>query len=144
MKKIGLLNGPNLNRLGVREPHVYGSTTLSDIELMLKSQANNVGILIDSYQSNSEGSLVDKIHQWSDEAFYGIIMNAGAYTHTSVALRDAISSTTLKVIEVHISNVYKRESFRHNSFTAPVSIGVISGLGIYGYMAALGYFSDNN
>lgn len=140
--KIGILNGPNLNRLGLREPHIYGSTTLNDLQQILETEAEKAGIEIDFFQSNHEGALVDKIHQWADEGFHGAICNPAAYTHTSVALRDAMASTDLKIIEVHISNIYKRESFRHNSYTAPVSVGVISGLGIYGYSAALSYFRN--
>ncbi len=139
--KIGILNGPNLNRLGLREPQIYGSTTLSDLENLLKAEATKSNIEIDFFQSNHEGELVEKIHQWAEEGFTGAICNPAAFTHTSVALRDSIASTDLKVVEVHISNIYKREEFRHNSFTAPVSVGVISGLGIYGYVAALNYFT---
>lgn len=140
--KIGILNGPNLNRLGLREPHIYGSTTLSDLKEQLEAEATKCSIEIDFFQSNHEGELVEKIHQWAEEGFFGAICNPAAYTHTSVALRDAIASTDLKIVEVHISNIYKREEFRHNSFTAPVSVGVISGLGIYGYHAALQYFEN--
>lgn len=140
--KIGILNGPNLNRLGLREPHIYGSTTLSDLEEKLQTEAEALGVEIDFFQSNHEGELVEKIHSWADQGFYGAICNPAAYTHTSVALRDAIASTDLEIVEVHISNIYKREEFRHNSFTAPVSVGVISGLGIFGYSAALSYFKE--
>lgn len=137
--KIGVLNGPNLNRLGLREPEIYGSTTLADLKESLTNEASELGIEIDFFQSNHEGELVEKIHQWAEKGFYGAVCNPAAYTHTSVALRDAMASTDLKIVEVHISNIYKREEFRHTSYTAPVSVGVISGLGMYGYSAALRY-----
>ncbi len=142
MIKIGILNGPNLNRLGMREPEVYGFQTLNDLKHVLLAEALLLGVEIDFYQSNHEGDLVNCIHKWADEGYSGIISNPGAYTHTSIALRDAFSSTTLKIIEVHISNIYKREEFRHTSYTAPVSVGVISGLGFYGYVAALNYLKE--
>ena len=135
--KIGILNGPNLNRLGVREPGVYGSITLSDIEESAKSLGKEFSLEVLTYQSNIEGELINQIHQWSDEGVQGIVFNPGAYTHTSVALRDAIASVDLKVIEVHISNVHAREEFRHTSLTAPVSVGVIAGLGTAGYLYAM-------
>lgn len=140
--KIGILNGPNLNRLGLREPEIYGSTTLADLKESLTKEASDLGIEIDFFQSNHEGELVEKIHKWAEEGFYGAVCNPAAYTHTSVALRDAMASTDLKIVEVHISNIYKREEFRHTSFTAPVSVGVISGLGMYGYSAALRYLAN--
>ncbi len=141
MKKIGILNGPNLNRLGQREPEVYGTATLSDLKSMMATEAARLSVEIDFFQSNHEGALVDIIHRWSDEGYFGVVSNPAAYTHTSVALRDAFASTELRMVEVHISNVYKREEFRHKSFTAPVSDAVISGLGFYGYMVALTYLS---
>ena len=140
--KIGILNGPNLNRLGKREPAVYGSLTLADLEQLVNAKAKELGVEVEYYQSNHEGDLVDTIHRWADNGFVGVVSNPGAYTHTSVALRDAISSTDLKVVEVHISNIYKREEFRHNSFTAPVSEAVISGLGFKGYLSALEYLVE--
>lgn len=140
--KIGILNGPNLNRLGLREPEVYGSLTLDDLQKMIKDEAVQMDIDVDFYQSNHEGDLVDKIHEWADSGYTGVIANPGAYTHTSVALRDAYSSTTMKFVEVHISNIYKREDFRHTSYTAPICDGVITGLGFYGYIAALNYMAE--
>lgn len=140
MKKILVINGPNLNLLGTREPEIYGKLTLTDIENTLKDFAKKINVEIECYQSNHEGEIVDKIGNAKNN-FDGIIINPAAYTHTSVAIRDAISSVQIPTIEVHISNIYSREQFRHNSFIAPVAIGQISGLGIKGYLLALEYFS---
>ncbi|MBO8154814.1 MAG: type II 3-dehydroquinate dehydratase [Bacillaceae bacterium] len=135
MKRLLLLNGPNLNLLGKREPDVYGHTTLSSIVEELKIYVKKRQWELDAFQSNHEGELIDRIHQ-SDGKYKGIIFNPGGYTHTSVALRDAISSVDVPVIEVHLSNVYQRESFRHKSLLAPVCRGQISGLGAKGYFLA--------
>ncbi|KAA0549455.1 type II 3-dehydroquinate dehydratase [Bacillus sp. BGMRC 2118] len=136
MKRILLLNGPNLNRLGMREPHIYGSVTLSELEQQLTATALSKNIEIISVQSNHEGQLIDHIHE-AEEQVDGIIMNPGAFTHYSYAIRDAIASITKPVIEVHISNVHAREEFRHTSVIAPVTTGQIVGLGLYGYELAL-------
>ncbi len=144
MLKIGILNGPNLNRLGIREPEIYGYETLNDLKHILVDESHRLDVDVDFFQSNHEGEMIDKIYEWADAGFFGMITNPGAYTHTSIALRDAISSTNLKNVEVHISNVYKREEFRHTSLTAPVSQGIISGLGFYGYVAALHYLAQAN
>ena len=136
-KKIAVLNGPNLDRLGKREPEVYGSQTLADLKNMVSQEARSIGVIVEFFQSNHEGVLIDKISSLADSGIDGIVINPGAYCHTSVALRDAIAGCGLPVVEVHISNVYKREEFRHKSLTAPVSIGSIIGLGFYGYVAAL-------
>lgn len=138
MKKILVLNGPNLNMLGIREPQVYGTTTLKDIENMLKEKAQYLNVEIEFFQSNHEGDIVDKICN-AKNSFGGIIINPAAYTHTSVAIRDAISAVGLPVIEVHLSNIHSREEFRHKSLTAPVCKAQISGCGIYGYIFALEY-----
>ena len=133
---ILVLHGPNLNLLGTREPEVYGSTTLDDINARLEETAIANGASLRTFQSNHEGSLIDAIHEargWAD----GLIINPGGYTHTSIALRDAISAVEIPTIEVHISNVFARESFRHHSFISPVCLGVISGLGWMGYRLAL-------
>ena len=143
MKKIGILNGPNLNLLGKREPEVYGSLTLDDLKKLLETEALKLETELDFFQSNNEGSLIDKIHYWAEQNFEGIVCNPGAYTHTSIAIRDAIAGTGMKVIEVHISNICNRENFRQKSLTAPVSIGVITGLGFYSYISALRYFVEN-
>ncbi|MBM6617324.1 type II 3-dehydroquinate dehydratase [Bacillus suaedaesalsae] len=136
MKRILLLNGPNLNRLGLREPHIYGSVTLNELELQLKTIASSKNIELVCYQSNHEGGLIDQIHEAEVKAD-GIIINPGAFTHYSYAIRDAIASIAKPVIEVHISNVHAREEFRHTSVIAPVTVGQIVGLGLYGYELAL-------
>jgi 3-dehydroquinate dehydratase II len=136
MKKIGILNGPNLDRLGKREPDVYGRETLADLERMLRAEAGDQAHLV-FCQSNHEGTLIDQINAWADGGFDGLIINPGGFTHTSVALRDAIAGSGLMAIEVHISNVHRREEFRHKSFTAGACLGVIAGLGLFGYVCAL-------
>jgi 3-dehydroquinate dehydratase-2 len=136
VKKILVLNGPNLNLLGLREPGIYGSETLDGINAALLSLAGELSCEVDFLQSNSEGALVDAIQQASGR-INGIIINPAAYTHTSVAMRDAIAAVGLPVIEVHLSNVYKREEFRHKSLIAPVAVGQIAGLGADGYLLAL-------
>ncbi|MBS4194631.1 type II 3-dehydroquinate dehydratase [Lederbergia citri] len=135
--KILVLNGPNLNMLGKREPGIYGSNTLLELEKSIQDAGGKLGVEIRCFQSNYEGALLDEIHQAADKGFAGIIMNPGAFTHYSIALRDAISSIDIPVIEVHISNVHAREEFRKHSVTAPVSIGQIAGFGFYGYEMAL-------
>ncbi|QGH34904.1 type II 3-dehydroquinate dehydratase [Gracilibacillus salitolerans] len=143
MGNLLLLNGPNLNRLGKREPEVYGSETLQDIEKNVRNVLEPYQYQLDAKQSNHEGELIDWIHE-AEGKYHGIIFNPGAYTHTSIALRDAISSVTVPVIEVHISNVHKRESFRHTSMLAPVCSGQIVGLGSTGYRLAALYFLESN
>ncbi len=133
--RILVLNGPNLNLLGRREPEIYGRQTLSDIEGLLRGRANDLGVEIAFTQSNSEGALVDAIQAHAD--WDGLIVNAGAYTHTSLAIADAIQATQILTVEVHLSNIYARERFRHRSFLAPIVWGQISGLGYHGYLAAL-------
>lgn len=137
MKTIGILNGPNLDRLGKREPEVYGTQTLEDLQNHLNEEAKELGVELAFFQSNHEGALIDQIAQWDDRGIHDVIFNPGAFTHTSVALHDAIAGSSLRVIEVHISNIYKREAFRHQSLTAPACVGVISGLGFDGYSLAL-------
>ncbi len=131
-----VLNGPNLNLLGKREPGIYGAAGLADIERDCKAAGKALGLSVDFRQSNHEGVLVDWIQEAADKA-KGIVINPGAYSHTSVALHDAIRAVGLPVIEVHISNIYTRESFRHHSFVSPVAVGVICGLGPQGYTLAL-------
>jgi 3-dehydroquinate dehydratase-2 len=136
MMNILVLHGPNLNLLGTREPEVYGSMTLDDINARLEETAAANGATLRILQSNHEGALIDAIHEargWAD----GLIVNPGGYTHTSVALRDAISAVEIPAIEVHLSNVFAREPFRHHSYISPVCLGVISGLGWMGYQLAL-------
>lgn len=138
--KILCLNGPNLNRLGKREPAIYGSETLEDVQNNLMAHGHKFNADVDCKQSNHEGELIDWLHEAEDERFDGIIFNPGAYTHTSYAIRDAISSISIPVIEVHISNIHSRESFRHLSVLAPVCMGQICGLGTFGYTLALETF----
>ncbi|MDQ0453962.1 type II 3-dehydroquinate dehydratase [Rhizobium paknamense] len=135
-RTIFVLNGPNLNMLGKREPGIYGGKTLSDIEAECRQFAEAQGVTIDFRQSNHEGDLVDWLHEASDKAV-GVAINAGAYTHTSVALHDAIRAISVPVVELHISNVHAREEFRHKSMIAPAVKGVICGFGPYSYILAL-------
>ena len=137
MKKIGLLNGPNLDRLGKREPEVYGSATLDDIEDKVKTKAETCDCEVVAFQSNHEGALIDKIHEWGDAGFSGLILNPGGLTHTSVALRDAVVASGLKTVEVHLSNIHAREDFRHKSLISGVVTGMNCGLGINGYILAI-------
>lgn len=136
--RILILNGPNLNLLGSREPDVYGSMTLGDIEQQLHSEFPGVSLVC--VQSNVEGELVNELHQASSERFDGIVFNPGGYSHTSVALRDAIASISVPVIEVHLSNIHAREDFRQQLLLAPVCMGSITGLGAQGYTLAVQYF----
>jgi 3-dehydroquinate dehydratase-2 len=136
MLKVLLINGPNLNLLGVREPEVYGSETLQDIVDELRAFASKRNVELSDFQSNSEGDLVTAIHE-ARTTVDGIIMNPGAYTHTSIAIRDAISGVGLPVIETHLSNVHAREAFRRESMIAPVCVGVVAGFGRNSYFVAL-------
>lgn len=136
MKKIAILNGPNLDRLGKREPEIYGRATLADLEAALRAEFGAQAQL-EFFQSNHEGALIDRIAALADAKFDGLVLNGGALTHTSVALRDALLGSHLPAVEVHISNLYRREEFRHTSLTAPACLAVISGLGLEGYHAAI-------
>lgn len=136
MNSILVLNGPNLNLLGQREPDVYGPETIDDIRLVCEERARQLEMMISFEQSNYEGALIDQI-QGARNKHDGIIFNPGAYTHTSIALMDAILSVSLPVLEVHLTNIFRREEFRSKSFVSPVAHGVICGLGPYGYLAAL-------
>jgi 3-dehydroquinate dehydratase-2 len=133
---IGVLNGPNLNLLGVREPEVYGTTTLADIESHLESVASSLGVSVRFAQHNGEGALIDVLHAWRGQVA-GVIVNAGAYTHTSLALRDAFTATSLPFVEVHLSNIYAREVERRHSMLASAALGMVCGLGAVGYEFAL-------
>lgn len=134
--KVLILNGPNLNLLGTREPEVYGRTTLADIEAACREQAGALGLEVEFRQSNAEAELIEWI-QGAAKAFDAVILNAGAYTHTSVAILDALQAMDLPLIEVHLSNIYKREAFRHHSYVSQAADGVICGLGMEGYLLAL-------
>jgi 3-dehydroquinate dehydratase-2 len=136
MKTIAILNGPNLDRLGKREPEIYGSATLADLEKALRAEFAQKAAL-EFFQSNHEGELIDRIAKLADSKVDGIVINGGALTHTSVALRDALLGAHVPAVEVHISNIYKREEFRHTSLTAPACAAVITGLGLEGYHAAV-------
>lgn len=136
MKTILILHGPNLNLLGTREPEVYGSWTLEDVNEALISRGGELGVGVRCFQSNSEGGLIDALHDAREWAA-GVVFNPGAYTHTSVALRDAISAIEIPVVEVHLSNVYAREEFRHKSLLAPVCLGKITGFGWRSYLLGL-------
>lgn len=141
MPTILILNGPNLNLLGTREPAVYGATTLADVEALCCRTAQQLGFAAECRQSNHEGVLIDAIHEagraFSEGTLAGVVFNAGAYTHTSLALADAIKGAGVPVIEVHISNVHAREAFRHHSWLSPVAAGIIVGFGIDGYALAI-------
>nr|WP_199331227.1 type II 3-dehydroquinate dehydratase [Calothrix sp. FACHB-1219] len=133
---ILVLHGPNLNLLGKREPGIYGSLTLAEINHLLAAEGQKLQVSVFPVQSNHEGVLVDTIHE-APETYQGILINAGAYTHTSVALRDAIAGVNLPTVEVHLSNIYRREEFRHHSYIAPIAIGQISGFGVQSYILGL-------
>src|SRR5882757_5051922 len=137
MKKIAVLNGPNLNRLGKREPLIYGTGTLKDLEQLVRAEAKPLGVTMEFFQSNHEGALVDKIHALADSGVEGFIVNFAAYSHTSIALHDALKSAGLPAVEVHISDIKKREVFRQTSMTAGACIAMISGQGFPGYIQAL-------
>lgn len=136
MTSVLILNGPNLNLLGTRQPDVYGTTTLADIEAMCADKAKSLGVTVAFEQSNHEGVMIDLIHA-AKGVHGGIIINAGALTHTSIAIMDAIASVDLPVVEVHLSNIHARESFRHHSYISKVAIGMICGFGAKGYLMAL-------
>ena len=139
MKKVLVLHGPNLNLLGTREPAVYGATTLEDVNRRLQEIAKQSSADLDIFQSNWEGALIDRIQVARTDGTQFIIINPGGLTHTSVALRDAFAGVQIPFIEVHVSNVYARETFRHHSYLSPLATGVIAGLGVVGYELALGH-----
>ena len=135
--EIGVINGPNLDRLGKREPEVYGHQTLADLEKLIAVHARKAGAKTRFFQSNHEGKLIDTIAKWADEGIKFLVINPGGHTHVSVALRDALAGSGCRIVEVHISNIYKREEFRHKSVTASACEGVITGLGFSGYLLAV-------
>ncbi|MBT9599138.1 MAG: type II 3-dehydroquinate dehydratase [Vitreoscilla sp.] len=138
---ILVLNGPNLNLLGTREPQIYGADTLADVERRLVDEGRALGLQVSCFQSNHEGALIDRIHAARLDGTRAFIVNPGGLTHTSVALRDAFAGVALPLVEVHISNVHKREAFRHHSYISGIAEGVIAGLGVMGYSAALRFLA---
>jgi 3-dehydroquinate dehydratase-2 len=136
LQRIQIIHGPNLNMLGLREPGIYGTQTLASINAMLAVEAEVLGVTVEAFQSNSEGALVDCIHATFGQKD-GILINPGAYTHTSIALRDAIAAVGLPTVEVHLSNIHRREEFRHHSYIAPVAVGQICGFGAESYRLGL-------
>jgi 3-dehydroquinate dehydratase II len=140
-RKLLILNGPNLNLLGTREPHIYGADTLADVEKLAADAAETRGMTVECFQSNHEGALIDAVHAARGTAA-GIVINPGGFTHTSVALRDALSGVDLPVVEVHISNVHRREEFRHHSYISGIAEAVIVGAGISGYRFAIELLAD--
>ena len=143
MNNILVIHGPNLNLLGTREPEVYGAQTLLDINTHLQAVAGEIGVQITEFQSNHEGEIVEAIHQ-ARHQYDAIIINPAAFTHTSVAIRDAIAGVGLPFVEVHLSNVHKREAFRHHSYFSDLAVGVVCGLGAYGYEAALRFLTQKS
>lgn len=139
MRKILILNGPNLNLLGSREPAVYGHDTLADIDQRLMNQTKTAGASAECFQTNDEGALINRIHQAKKDGVDFIIINPAAFTHTSVALRDALAGVDIPFIEVHLSNIHARETFRHQSYVSALAVGVVTGLGAAGYQLALTY-----
>ena len=137
--KILVLNGPNINMVGIREPGIYGMQTFADLLQLLDDTAKELGVELEQFQSNHEGALVDKIQE-SYGKVDGIVINPGAYTHTSIAIRDAFLSVKIPFIEVHLSNIFKREEFRHHSYLSDIAEGCIIGLGVHGYFSAAAYF----
>lgn len=142
MNKVLILNGPNLNLLGTREPQVYGHTTLADVEALMAKLAAERGVDAECFQSNHEGALIDRIHAARTQGVGYIMINPGGLTHTSVALRDALAGVAIPFIEVHISNVHKREEFRHHSYLSGIAEAVLCGFGTSGYSMALNYICD--
>ena len=138
-KSVLVLHGPNLNLLGLREPDYYGNNTLADIDALLAKRAKEANVSLASFQSNSEVELIQTLHALADRKVDFIIINPAAFTHTSVALRDALSAVKVPFVEVHLSNIYARETFRHHSYFSDIAVGVISGLGAQGYLLALDY-----
>ncbi len=134
-----LVNGPNLNLLGTRKPEFYGRTTLADVESAFRVHGAELGLTVDCFQSNHEGAIIDRIHQCRSEGTRFVVINPGAFTHTSVAIRDAFEGAEVSFVEVHISNVHARDEFRHHSYLSPIAAGIVVGCGVFGYTMALDY-----
>lgn len=143
-RTMWVIHGPNLNRLGTREPGIYGHTTLADVDRACFELGERLGVTVVAQQSAHEGVIIDWLHAAADSGVAGIVINPGGFTHTSVALRDAIASIAVPVVEVHLSNIHAREAFRHHSFTAAVCVGSIAGLGPEGYLAALRFLAAHS
>ncbi|MCJ1257916.1 Catabolic 3-dehydroquinase 1 [Lignoscripta atroalba] len=141
-KNILLINGPNLNLLGTREPHIYGHTTLADVESAAKAQASSLNVSLTTFQSNHEGAIIDRIHEARGK-IDAIIINPGGLTHTSVALRDALAGVDIPFVELHVSNTHRREEFRHKSFLSAKAEAVIMGMGVFGYKCAVDHVAAN-
>ena len=137
-----VINGPNLNSLGTREPEIYGSTTLADIEAGAVAQGRAAGLSVATFQSNHEGDIVDRLHTAREQGVRFVIINPGAFTHTSVAIRDAFAAVAIPFVEVHISNVHAREEFRRHSYLSDIAVGVLAGFGAYGYQMAMSFVID--
>jgi 3-dehydroquinate dehydratase-2 len=137
-----VINGPNLNSLGTREPEIYGSTTLVEIEAGLVAQGAAAGLAVDTFQSNHEGEIIDRLHAARIDGTRFVIINPGAFTHTSVAIRDAFAAISVPFCEVHISNVYAREEFRRHSYLSDLAVGVLTGFGVFGYTMAMDFVID--
>jgi 3-dehydroquinate dehydratase-2 len=135
--KILLINGPNLNLLGTREPAKYGHTTLPQVEQMVQAEATRLGVELACFQSNHEGAIIDRLHAARTEGVAGVVINPGAFTHTSVAIRDAFAGTSIPFAEIHVSNVHAREPFRHHSYLSEIAAGIVVGFGVEGYLLAL-------
>lgn len=141
MKTIGIINGPNMDRLGKREPHLYGTQSLHNLEALLKTEAAELNTSLLFFQSNHEGLIIDTINEWAELPIHGLIINPAAYSHTSIAIRDAISGSNIPTIEVHLSNTYQREPFRQHSYTASACKAFLCGMGFDGYVAALKFLA---
>ena len=139
-KKIAIIHGPNLDRLGTREPEIYGTLTLEEINYSIEKKAHEMGLSVTFFQSQTEGDIIEEIHRIANHDYVGCIINTAAYTHTSVAIRDALSTLELPIIEVHLSNIHAREEFRKTSVTAAVCTGQVSGFGLKSYLMALSFF----
>lgn len=138
--RIRVINGPNLNRLGLREPHIYGTRTYRDLEAFIEKRANEIGVYVEVLQTNHEGTFIDWIHE--DANFDALIVNPGAYSHTSIAIMDALLSIDVPIIEVHLTNIHARESYRRQVYSGQAALGILSGLGFEGYGMALKYLSE--